>query len=329
MQTDLAFLELTGRASSGQASPGVASLPGGDGRHHLRGGRLPGRSSADSRPIRDYSGSLTRVRQGGIQQQPRRRAEPDSSDPAAAALCPARAIRCGSGSGDVAARRLGARGTGIPEGPSLVSDAQCGARLAALAAGFQRTVDSVESVTISRGVLESLIARSTPLGYARSGRATWLVAVREYLRAHLDEPVQTAALAAISGLTECHLIRSFHLEFGLPPHAYHLRLRLAVAAELLSNGLSVSTVAYECGFADQSHLSRKFKEVYGLTPAAWASGVLRTVQDWGLDCRHGGLDRVELACTGIRDLVRLGSAGPIQVRPTTRIPGCRDLGVDA
>jgi AraC-like DNA-binding protein len=81
--------------------------------------------------------------------------------------------------------------------------------------------------------------------------------------------VHTAALAAISGLTECHLIRSFHLEFGLPPHAYHMRLRLAVAAELLSNGLSVSTVAYEGGFADQSHLSRKFKEVYGLTPAAW------------------------------------------------------------
>ena len=167
-------------------------------------------------------------------------------------------------------------GLGIPEGPSLVSDAQCGAQLAALAAGFQRTVDSVQTVPISRGVLESLIARSTPLGYARSGRATWLVAVREYLRAHLDEPVQTAALAAISGLTECHLIRSFHLEFGLPPHAYHLRLRLAVAAELLSNGLSVSTVAYECGFADQSHLSRKFKEVYGLTPAAWGTAAAGT-----------------------------------------------------
>ena len=80
----------------------------------------------------------------------------------------------------------------------------------------------------------------------------------------------------MSGLTECHLIRAFHLEFGLPPHAYHLRLRLAVAAELLSHGLSVSTVAYECGFADQSHLSRKFKEVYGLTPAVWGTAAART-----------------------------------------------------
>jgi AraC-like DNA-binding protein len=162
-------------------------------------------------------------------------------------------------------------GLGVPDRPALVSDEECGAQVAALVAGLQRPAGSVERVPISRWVLERLLARSTPLGYARSRRATRLVAVREYLRAHLDEPVQTAALAAISGLTECHLIRSFHLEFGLPPHAYHLRLRLAVAAELLSNGLSVSTVAYECGFADQSHLSRKFKEVYGLTPAAWGT----------------------------------------------------------
>jgi AraC-like DNA-binding protein len=167
-------------------------------------------------------------------------------------------------------------GLGVPDRAALVTDAQCGGQLAALAAGLHRTGGSVESVPITRGVLESLLARSTPLGCARSGRATRLVAIREYLRAHLDEPVQTAALAAISGLTECHLIRSFHLEFGLPPHAYHLRLRLAVAAELLSNGLSVSTVAFECGFADQSHLSRKFKEVYGLTPAAWGTAAAGT-----------------------------------------------------
>ena len=82
-----------------------------------------------------------------------------------------------------------------------------------------------------------------------------------------------ADLADLAGLTESHLIRAFHREFGLPPHAYHLRRRLAAASELLASGLSVSTVAYECGFADQSHLSRKFKEVYGLTPAAWATAV--------------------------------------------------------
>ena len=75
----------------------------------------------------------------------------------------------------------------------------------------------------------------------------------------------------MSGLSESYLIRAFHYEFGLPPHAYHLRVRLAAACELLSRGLALASVAYECGFADQSHLSRKFKAVYGVTPAAWAA----------------------------------------------------------
>ena len=125
---------------------------------------------------------------------------------------------------------------------------------------------------IPRSLLERLFARSAPLGHARScGRS--LAPVRRHLHAHLGELIPTAALAEMIGLTESHFIRAFHLEFGLPPHAYHLRLRLARAVELLSYGLSVATVANECGFADQSHLSRKFKEVYGLTPAAWRTAV--------------------------------------------------------
>ena len=99
------------------------------------------------------------------------------------------------------------------------------------------------------------------------------MAARDYLRAHVSEPVTITALAGMMGLAESHLIRAFHREFGLPPHAYHLRLRLAAACELLERGLSVSTVAFECGFADQSHLSRNFKAVYGLTPAAWTAAV--------------------------------------------------------
>ena len=112
-----------------------------------------------------------------------------------------------------------------------------------------------------------------PRRFTRSTRATPLAPLRDYLRAHLDEAVSIEALARMSGLTEYHLIRSLHREFGLPPHAYHVRLRLARAGELLSGSLSVSRAAYECGFADQSHLSRRFKEIYGVTPAAWVSAV--------------------------------------------------------
>jgi AraC-like DNA-binding protein len=97
--------------------------------------------------------------------------------------------------------------------------------------------------------------------------------VRDYLRAHVEEPVTIETLVRLSGLSEFHLIRAFRREFGLPPHAYHVRLKLARARETLSRGVSVSRTAFACGFADQSHLSRKFKEVYGLTPATWMTAV--------------------------------------------------------
>jgi AraC-like DNA-binding protein len=173
-------------------------------------------------------------------------------------------------------------GLAIPDRPALVTDPECVAQLAALIGQLQRPVGLVGREPIPRSLLERLFARSAPLGRARSWRGRSLVPVRQYLHANLGELIPTAALAEMIGLTESHLIRAFHLEFGLPPHAYHLRLRLALAADLLSYGLSVSTVANECGFADQSHLSRKFKEVYGLTPAAWrtaAVGVRRAESD--------------------------------------------------
>jgi AraC-like DNA-binding protein len=165
-------------------------------------------------------------------------------------------------------------GLAVPDRPALVTDPECVARLAALIGQLQRPVGLVGREGIPRSLLERLFARSTPLGCARSWRGRSLVPVRQYLHANPGELIPTAALAEMIGLTECHLIRAFHLEFALPPHAYHLRLRLAAASELLSQGLSVSSVAYQCGFADQSHLSRKFKEVYGLTPAAWGTAAV-------------------------------------------------------
>jgi AraC-like DNA-binding protein len=155
--------------------------------------------------------------------------------------------------------------------PALVSESELGAQLGSLLAQLRHPIRAARCGTATRSVVERLLGRGVPLPPAGRSRATGLAPVRDYLEARLGGPVRTAELASLSGLTESHLIRAFHLEFGLPPHAYHVRLRLAAASELLARGLSVSAVTYECGFADQSHLSRKFKEAFGLTPARWAN----------------------------------------------------------
>jgi AraC-like DNA-binding protein len=156
---------------------------------------------------------------------------------------------------------------------AVVAEPAVGADLTGIFAELERPVRSIERIGEIGSILDRVAAQPSPFIPARPSYATPLLPVRDYLRKRLSEPVPIAALVRMSGLSEYHLIRAFHHEFGLPPHAYHVRLRLAEAGRLLARGVAVAQAAYECGFADQSHLSRRFKEVYGISPAAWARSI--------------------------------------------------------
>jgi AraC-like DNA-binding protein len=163
-------------------------------------------------------------------------------------------------------------GRGLPAQAALATDPALCEQLAGLMSRLLPPLASVEHATATRSVLEQLLARSSPLVADRARRTRPLDPVRTYLKTNVNEPVPTADLARISGLSECQVVRAFHYDFGLPPHAYHLRVRLAAACELLTRGVAIARVALERGFADQSHLNRWFKSVYGVTPATWAAG---------------------------------------------------------
>ena len=92
---------------------------------------------------------------------------------------------------------------------------------------------------------------------------------RAYLQNHPTQSVTLPEVGAIAGVTVSHLVRSFSRAVGLPPRSYHAQVRLARARRLLGEGKSATWVAYECGFADQSHLSRRFKECHGVTPGTF------------------------------------------------------------
>jgi AraC-like DNA-binding protein len=92
---------------------------------------------------------------------------------------------------------------------------------------------------------------------------------RAYLQDRPTESVTLPEVGAVAGVTIPHLVRSFSRSVGLPPKSYHAQVRLARARRLLAEGKSATWVAYECGFADQSHLSRRFKECHGVTPGAF------------------------------------------------------------
>jgi AraC-like DNA-binding protein len=97
---------------------------------------------------------------------------------------------------------------------------------------------------------------------------------RTYLQGRPTEAVTLPQVGMVAGVTISHLVRSFSKSVGLPPRSYHAQVRLARARRLLAEGKSATWVAYECGFSDQSHLSRRFKECHGITPGAFQAQYL-------------------------------------------------------
>jgi AraC-like DNA-binding protein len=67
----------------------------------------------------------------------------------------------------------------------------------------------------------------------------------------------------------------------MPPHAYLVQIRLLRAKALLRRGRPIAHVASATGFADQSHFTRHFKRLMGVTPAKYA-GQGKNVQDVSL-----------------------------------------------
>lgn len=92
---------------------------------------------------------------------------------------------------------------------------------------------------------------------------------KELLRARLAEPPSLEALAAAVNLSPFHFARVFQRATGMPPHTWLMQQRIARARGLLREGCLPLEVASQLGFADQSHLGRQFKKVYGVGPGAY------------------------------------------------------------
>ena len=74
------------------------------------------------------------------------------------------------------------------------------------------------------------------------------------------------------GYSYAHLCRVFKGRFGIPPLRYATYVRLERAKQLLQeSGLTVSAVAYRCGFEDPGYFARAFRKYMGVPPSAFLS----------------------------------------------------------
>jgi AraC-like DNA-binding protein len=88
-----------------------------------------------------------------------------------------------------------------------------------------------------------------------------------WLEAHVAEDVSLEDAARAAGLSPFHFLRIFSAVVGATPHQYLLRLRLARAAQLLTEEeRPITDVAFDCGFADLSNFVRTFRRAAGVSP---------------------------------------------------------------
>ncbi|HEX2187612.1 MAG TPA: AraC family transcriptional regulator [Longimicrobiaceae bacterium] len=104
----------------------------------------------------------------------------------------------------------------------------------------------------------------------RAERKTRAVdAAKRYVERHLHEPLEVGRLSREAKLAKHHFSRVFREVEGVSPWKYVRGRRVELARTLLDRGLPLSEVAYRAGFADQSHLTRAFKEATGRTPGEY------------------------------------------------------------
>jgi AraC-like DNA-binding protein len=92
----------------------------------------------------------------------------------------------------------------------------------------------------------------------------------EHIRQHYPQSLPVPVLAECAGMSRRSFERLFQKELNCSPNVYLKQVRVnAVCRILLDTRLSLAEVAAGCGFADQSHMTREFRKLIGVTPRTY------------------------------------------------------------
>ncbi|WP_339480900.1 MULTISPECIES: helix-turn-helix transcriptional regulator [unclassified Pseudomonas] len=135
---------------------------------------------------------------------------------------------------------------------------------------------ALQQQTAWREVALMLFQRHARVGSAvMPGKEPLVVTqAQDLLLSRLSNPPSLVELAASVNLSPFYFARVFRQATGVPPHSWVMQKRLAQAAILLRQGWLPIDVALQLGFSDQSHLTRRFKQAYGIGPGAYRSAFL-------------------------------------------------------
>ncbi len=151
-------------------------------------------------------------------------------------------------------------------------------RLIASAAALIETDRELAKQYLTRAsaLLTVSVSRQMPMSFAkpgaqRGGLAPWqLKRVTEYIDANLASSIQAADLAAVTRLSVSQFFRAFKAATSLTPFTFIARRRIVRACEMMKTTRnSQCQIAIACGFCDQSHFCRVFRQIIGESPSDW------------------------------------------------------------
>ncbi|AEQ50189.1 AraC family transcriptional regulator [Pelagibacterium halotolerans] len=106
--------------------------------------------------------------------------------------------------------------------------------------------------------------------YALSADDAAFAKATEYMLENIERPISVQEIASMAGVGPYKLGRIFKSAINDSPYNYFVKLRIERAKRLLSlSNLPISHIALECGFSHQEHLTRRFREHCGTTPAVY------------------------------------------------------------
>ena len=97
-----------------------------------------------------------------------------------------------------------------------------------------------------------------------------LLPAARHIELHYNEPISMAEMASLTGLSSTHFNRRFRQLLRMTPMQYLRSIRVQAARDLLTtSSRTLAEIAVAVGYTDQSHLTKRFREVTGITPAAY------------------------------------------------------------
>jgi AraC family transcriptional regulator len=111
-----------------------------------------------------------------------------------------------------------------------------------------------------------------PKAFKPNGVPPQMRLVANFLEEHWDRQITLAELSAIAGLHPVTICKYFSSYFGCTLGEHLRNLKISYALQLLPSDLSLTEVAYCCGFFDQSHFTRTFKQLTGFLPLQFRNG---------------------------------------------------------